>query len=244
MYSPWVEASFAFAKGASLARIGREWGLSKLMNRILISAETMRKRQSYIKFGADKVDRRMSRKTERPDIWTYVTKNRGDEAPLAPTELHSNGTLFMLAGTETTATELSGLTYMLLRHPDKMARLTEEVRTAFKSTDEMTMAGLSRLPYLQACVEEALRLYPPVAVGLPRVAPKGGAEVCGRYVPGGVSQHIQGKKNLLILCRRLSKPPCSAPIDLQQISRTPTYSIPSETCSKMQLNTNLIGKTR
>jgi hypothetical protein len=87
-------------------------------------------------------------------------------------------------------------------------------------------------------------LYPPVAVGLPRVAPKGGAEVCGRYVPGGVSQHIQGKKNLLILCRRLSKPPCSAPIDLQQISRTPTYSIPSETCPKMQLNTNLIEKTR
>jgi cytochrome P450 len=189
MYSPWVEATFSYIKVISIARIGREWGLSKLLD-MLIPAEAKVKRQKYIDFGAEKVDKRMALKTERPDIWTYVTKNQGaEEQALAPTELHSNGTLFMLAGTETTATGLSGLTYMLLKSPAKLDRLTKEIRAAFKTTDDMTMVNLSRLKYLQACIEEGLRTYPPVAGGLPRITPVGGAEVCGRWVPGGVRSH-------------------------------------------------------
>jgi hypothetical protein len=189
-YDGWVEAVFSHMKFISMARLGREWGLTGLLS-LLIPAETKTKQQRHIQSGAAKVDRRMVMKTERPDIWTYVTKNQGPEDQvLAPSELHSNGTLFMLAGTETTATELSGLTYMLLKSPEKLARLVKEVRTAFKTTDDMTMVSLLQLHYLQACIEEGLRMYPPVAGGLARVVPEGGAEVCGRWVPGGVSSQI------------------------------------------------------
>lgn len=92
----------------------------------------------------------------------------------------------MLAGTETTATELSGLTYYLHRHPEKMARLKKEVRDAFASVDDMTMAKLSQLEYLNACIEEGLRIYPPVGGVLPRDTPARGANVAGRWIPGGV----------------------------------------------------------
>jgi cytochrome P450 len=189
-YDTWVEAVFSHMKFISMARLGREWGLTRLLN-LLIPSETKIKQQRHIQSGAAKVDRRMAMKTERPDIWTYVTKNQGPEDQiLAPSELHSNGALFMLAGTETTATELSGLTYMLLKSPEKLARLTKEVRTAFKTTNDMTMVNLLQLHYLQACIEEGLRMYPPVAGGLARVTPENGAEVCGRWVPGGVSPYI------------------------------------------------------
>jgi cytochrome P450 len=141
-----------------------------------------------MRFSSEKVDERMARETDRPDIWTYVTKNSHIEgSELAPTELHSNGTLFMLAGTETTATELSGLTYMLLKNPQKLARLTKEIRSAFTSFDDITMVKLSHLEYLQACIEEGLRMYPPVPAGLPRTTPQSGAKVCNRWIPGGVS---------------------------------------------------------
>lgn len=131
----------------------------------------------------------MMRKTTRPNIWTYITKNIDVEGEaLAPSELHSNGALFMLADTETTATEFSGLTYMLLKSPEKLQRLTKEVRDAFPTFEGMTIAKLSQLEYLQTYIEEGLRMYPPVTGGLPRITPQGGAKICGHWVPNGVSK--------------------------------------------------------
>lgn len=185
-YSPWVKAGFGFLKILSISRVSRAWpGLARLL-RALMPADAKKKRQMHIEFSAERVEKRMARKTDRPDIWTFVTKFSEIEGKrLAPTELHSNGTLFMLAGTETTATELSGLTYILLKNPEKLKRLVEEVRSAFSTFDDMTMTKLSQLEFLNACLEEGLRMYPPVAVGLVRKTPPSGAQVCGKWVAGG-----------------------------------------------------------
>lgn len=82
---------------------------------------------------------------------------------------------------------LSGCTFLLLTNPDKLAKLTEEVRSAFQSEDEISIQSASQLPYLMACLEESLRRYPPVPIGLPRVVPRGGKTFLGQYVPEGVS---------------------------------------------------------
>lgn len=84
----------------------------------------------------------------------------------------------------------SGLTYLLLRHPDVMAKLTHELRTAFQTEENITVETLARLPYLNACLEEGMRMYPPVPVGLPRVAPEGGAAICGKWVPEGTTVYV------------------------------------------------------
>lgn len=42
-----------------------------------------------------------------------------------------------------------------------------------------------RLPYLDACIKEALRMTPAVGIPLERVAPAGGMELCGKYFQGG-----------------------------------------------------------
>ncbi|TLD04983.1 uncharacterized protein PgNI_10029, partial [Pyricularia grisea] len=53
-------------------------------------------------------------------------------------------------------------------------------------TRVVAYADAQQLPYLQACVKEALRIHSPVAIGLPRVAPApGGLEIGGRYFPPG-----------------------------------------------------------
>lgn len=41
------------------------------------------------------------------------------------------------------------------------------------------------LRFLQACVKEALRVFGPVPMGLPRIAPKGGLLVGDRIIPEG-----------------------------------------------------------
>lgn len=93
----------------------------------------------------------------------------------------------LLAGSETTATTLSGATYLLLSRPEVLARLTEEVRSSFKSFDDITITSVNKLPYLQAVLNETLRFYPPLSSGMVRVVPSGGAEIAGHDVPGGVS---------------------------------------------------------
>lgn len=191
LYHPWVKALFSYLKIISVSKLCRAWpGLNKLLLS-MVPKDTKEKMKQHLAFSVESIDKRMARKTERPDIWTFVTRHGEKEGGLQPTELYSNGTLFMLAGTETTATELSGLTYLLLKNPEKMRRLTSELRASFSSFADMTMTNLSQLEYLSACIEEGLRYYPPVPVGPPRTTPQGGAFVCGRWVPGGVSHLIR-----------------------------------------------------
>ncbi|RZJ24438.1 MAG: cytochrome P450, partial [Haliea sp.] len=97
-----------------------------------------------------------------------------------------NASLFMIAGTETTATFVSGMTYLLLKNPECMKKLTKEIRGAFENADDMTMEALAALPYFKACINEAFRLYPPVPLGLPRLTPEDGSTVCGQFVPPGM----------------------------------------------------------
>lgn len=185
-YHPWVKAIFSYVKVVSISKVCRAWpGLSSLLQ-LMVSKDTKEKRKQHLAFSTESIDNCMARKSERPHIWTFVTQRGEKEGGLQPTELYSNGTLFMLAGTETTATELSGLTYLLLKNPEKMRRLTLELRASFSSFEDMTMTNLSQLEYLGACIEEGLRYYPPVPVGPARTTPRGGASVCGRWVPGGV----------------------------------------------------------
>lgn len=68
-----------------------------------------------------------------------------------------------------------------------LAKLTNEVRTAFKTEEEIDLVSVNKLTYMLACLDEALRVYPPVSMGLPRVTPKGGATICGKFVPENVS---------------------------------------------------------
>ena len=96
----------------------------------------------------------------------------------------------MTGGTETIATLLSGLTYYLLINPDKLARLVAEVRSTFTAESEITVDELARLPYLNACIEEGLRIYQPTPASLPRRVPQEGAFIAGKWIPGDVSVAI------------------------------------------------------
>jgi benzoate 4-monooxygenase len=48
-----------------------------------------------------------------------------------------------------------------------------------------TAEQIKRLPYLDACINEALRIQSVSGIGLPRVAPEGGLNVLGHYFPEG-----------------------------------------------------------
>ncbi|KAI0525454.1 cytochrome P450 [Xylaria bambusicola] len=129
----------------------------------------------------EKVGQRM-KGGERPDFLEGLIRKK-DELKLDQAGMSMNASLLILAGSETTATLLSGATYLLTTNPNVLKKLEQEVRSTFKSDDEITLLSVSNLPYMLACLNESLRRYPPVAGGLPRRAPKGGAVIGGKFIP-------------------------------------------------------------
>lgn len=101
-------------------------------------------------------------------------------------KLNMNASVLVVAGAETSATTLSAATYLLMSHPNKMSKLLAEIRGTFKNEDEITIATVTRLEYMLACLDEAMRLFPPVAIGLPRIVPGEGRSISGYFIPGNV----------------------------------------------------------
>ena len=71
---------------------------------------------------------------------------------------------FIIAGRDTTACLLSWTAVILATHPHIAAKVRTEVAAALPDLQEPTFetAGERQLPYLNAVLKEALRLYPPV----------------------------------------------------------------------------------
>ena len=192
-YSPWVRTIFDSIKFGTLMRTVRwssslgSWAMETFVMR---NRTVQKKAQSHSKYTDDRIDRRLTREPEHPDLWTKILEKGQDESSggLSRGEHHSNASLFMIAGTETTATALSGTTYHLLRHPTTLQTLLAELHAAFPSGfDAITLEDLARQKYLNAVLQEGLRMYPPVPIGLPRVTPREGSVLCGQFVPGETS---------------------------------------------------------
>jgi aspirochlorine biosynthesis cytochrome P450 monooxygenase len=97
--------------------------------------------------------------------------------------------LLIIAGSETTATALSGMLYYLLAEPSQssLSRLIHEIRSSFNTESDINLQSTIKLKYLQAVLEEGLRIYPPVPSILPRVTPKPGQIICDKFVPAGTT---------------------------------------------------------
>ena len=130
--------------------------------------------------------------------------------------------LFMLgrgnisAGSDTTGVSLSAILYNLIRCPEAVQRLVNEidaVKEDGKCTESrMPFAEAHKMPFLQACIKEGIRVHS--ATGLPfwRVVPDGGAEVCGRFFSEGTSlESIRGFRiatrtylEMMLICKNPS----------------------------------------
>ncbi|KAL8300324.1 hypothetical protein RB593_009936 [Gaeumannomyces tritici] len=151
----------------------------------LIPAKLREDRRRAGVLQAEKLKYRLSMQPKIPDF-TEKMVEAYNQGKMSFNQLEGNSTLLIGAGSETTAAALAGLTWLLTQNPRVLDRLTAEVRTAFSRADQITPAGVNGCRYLLACVEEALRVYPPLPQPHYRIVPAGGAAVDGDLLPGGV----------------------------------------------------------
>ena len=90
---------------------------------------------------------------QREDILSMLlaARHESDGSPMADREIRDELLTLLVAGHETTANALAWAVERLIRHPDKLARLTEEVQAGEKQ-------------YLEAVVTETLRLRPVISL--------------------------------------------------------------------------------
>jgi len=190
MYHPWVDLLFSSVKvGAFFAAAAYFPGGLELL-KLLVPKEEMKKRDEHMEYTTDKVKRRLAAQTDRADFMSSILHHNEKKA-MTEAEIISTAWHLIIAGSETTATLLSGATFHLLRNPETMQKLKDEVRSAFQTEDDITLARVNGLTYMLAVLDEGLRIYPPVPVGLPRRVPKGGEIILDKFVPEGVSTSSQ-----------------------------------------------------
>ncbi|KAF2203657.1 cytochrome P450 [Delitschia confertaspora ATCC 74209] len=190
-FHPWVALLFNSVKAASFVISARYYPTINWLLNKCIPPSLKKMQRDHFQQIADKVERRLNWELERPDIMSNVIKEKANgEMSLPIGEINTTFMVLTTAGSETTATVLSGTLNYLVANPEKLAILVEEVRR-FGSLEEMTLEAIQDLPYLNSVLNEGLRLCPPIPWVLPRVVPAGGDTVCGVPLPGGTPVSIQ-----------------------------------------------------
>lgn len=78
--------------------------------------------------------------------------------------------------------------FQLLKNPRHLSILLEEIDSVVDADKTvMSYVKVRHLPYLRACLDESMRLFPPTAHGLPRVTPAEGWLINGDFIQGGTT---------------------------------------------------------
>ncbi|KAF2753069.1 putative cytochrome P450 [Pseudovirgaria hyperparasitica] len=178
----WIDLILEHLLEITLVDNLRRIKLLEILGRYLLPRLTVKIRKKHSGHSRAKVQRRLEGADNRQDFLTNITdKVRSGEVSLE--EMTAHASTLIIAGGETVSTCMAATTYYLLKTPRALQKLQHEVRTAYTSYQAIDSSSALKLPYLQACINEGLRIHPPGSQGFPRIS--AGQEIDGIYVPAG-----------------------------------------------------------
>ena len=119
------------------------------------------------------------------DLLSMMIKAHDDETKTGFTDKLVRDNIFtlMVASFETTGAALPWVMYTLAMHPEEQKLARSEIAKVIEGKDDIEPADISNMPYLSACIKEAMRLHTPVPL-VCRVA-KQATEIGGYKIPAG-----------------------------------------------------------
>ncbi|QSZ32535.1 hypothetical protein DSL72_002113 [Monilinia vaccinii-corymbosi] len=184
---PWTKLLFSIFEADTYLTEALKYPIIGNIACFLFPALMQAKIQKHWKLSQEKAYRRIDTPRDKPDFVSYILKYNDTEKGMSREEIGANASILILAGSETTASILNGVTYHLLQCPTILQNLTLELRSTFKNQEELTLLALARCKYLNAVLDEGLRIFPPVPSTLTRFVPEGGSIISGQYVPEGAT---------------------------------------------------------
>ncbi|RAH72484.1 cytochrome P450 [Aspergillus aculeatinus CBS 121060] len=151
-----------------------------------LAAIDHRQRQSQEKTPATTPTSTVPPRLDMMERW--LTTRQQHPERMAESEIMGACVANVGAGADTTSATLQAFVYHLIRHPQYLAKLRQELDEA-QARGELSpivsYAEATKLPYLQACIRETYRYHPATGTGLPRVVPAGGITIADRHFSEG-----------------------------------------------------------
>ena len=163
----------------------KKFGLDQLLFPDLLAP-----RMKFMKYSRTRLEKRLQlgTDTDRRDFFYYLLKAKDPETNLgfSKQELWGESNVLLIAGSDTTSTALSATFFYLLHFPKCLNKLTEIIRDSFDNVEDIVSGPkLNGIKLLRACIDESMRLSPPVPGLLPREILTGGMTVDGIHFPAG-----------------------------------------------------------
>ncbi|KAF2762464.1 cytochrome P450 monooxygenase-like protein [Pseudovirgaria hyperparasitica] len=123
----------------------------------------------------------------RKDLLHFIFKARDEgKVIMSHGALVEEAGMFMIGGTDTTSHVTAALFFYLAHNPRVLWTLTQEIRSTFISLDDIKAGqALSRCKYLDACINEALRMSSSGNADHSREVLPGGLKVGDAFFPAG-----------------------------------------------------------
>ena len=98
---------------------------------------------------------------------------------------------------ESTQASLTYTLYELVRHPEQISRLRQEIASHVSDEGNILYQDIRQLKHLNGVISETMRLHPPIGTGLQRVTPSEGTIIGDMYIPGNITiscpQYVIGR---------------------------------------------------
>ncbi|KIW12678.1 hypothetical protein PV08_09956 [Exophiala spinifera] len=146
-----------------------------------------RTHKRFRKWVRDQVAERKRTTPDRPDVFSWILEDyEKNQTPTFQDELNLEGdaSLIAIAGSDTTAASLTCMFFELAMHPEYASMIQKELEEALTSSAEPDAVALRKLSFLNAVIDETLRLHPPVPSGVQRMTPPEGMTIADVYIPG------------------------------------------------------------
>jgi cytochrome P450 len=107
------------------------------------------------------IEERRKTNEDKGDLLSTLLMAVDDEnKQMSNQQVHDEAVTLFITGHETTASTLSWIPYLLVKHPEVAKKLYQEIDTALGGRTP-TLHDLHNMPYLEQVIKETLRLYPP-----------------------------------------------------------------------------------
>ncbi|KAF1967614.1 cytochrome P450 [Bimuria novae-zelandiae CBS 107.79] len=162
------------------------WHLDKILFRKIAA-----QRAQYMQYSKSQAMERtkMGMDVDRKDFFYHLLNAKDPETGngFSMDELWGESNLLIIAGSDTTSTAMAATFFYLAHNPATLQKLCQEIRTSFSDVEEIVSGPtLGGCAYLRACIDESMRMTPPVAGALPRQVLPGGINIDGHFIPAGV----------------------------------------------------------
>lgn len=143
----------------------------------------------FAEFIIQQAMRRAKQTPTKPDALRHVVDeyNNSPKRDIDFQWFRGDTRLFIVGGSDTTATTLTHIMYYLAVHPEQLAKLRAELEPLLQGRTTLDPKDVAAAKHLNGVIHEALRLHPPIPSGFPRLTPKEGMVIKGTYIPGNTT---------------------------------------------------------